>query len=97
MPPRALINNLLLPAVLFLKHLFRGISESLGMSSPDGGFLAASPPPPGVTPDPVNGESIAYRLFIVAIFFSVLALVFLSARLFTAAFIQKKWHPDDSK
>jgi len=67
------------------------------MSSPHDGFLAASPPPPGVTPDFVNGESIAYRLFIVAILFSVLALVFLSARLFTAAFIQKKWHTDDCK
>jgi hypothetical protein len=67
------------------------------MSSSDGGFVAASPPPPGVTPDFVNGESIAYRLFVVAIFFSVLALLFLSARLFTAASIQKKWHPDDSK
>ncbi|KAK4448867.1 hypothetical protein QBC34DRAFT_406270 [Podospora aff. communis PSN243] len=66
------------------------------MSSADGGFVAASPPPPGVTPDFVNGENIAYRLFVVAIFFSVLALLFLSARLFTAASIQKKWHPDDS-
>jgi hypothetical protein len=66
------------------------------MSSVEAGFVAASPPPPGVTPDFVNGESIAYRLFVVAIFFSVLALLFLSARLFTAASIQKKWHPDDS-
>jgi len=67
------------------------------MSSLDSGFLAASPPPSGVTPDFVNGESIAYRLFVVAIVFSVLALAFLSARLFTAASIQKKWHLNDSK
>lgn len=67
------------------------------MSSPDGGFVPASPPPPGVTPDFVNGESIAYRLFVVAIFFSVLALVFVSARLFIALSLQKKWCPDDGK
>ncbi|KAK0622773.1 hypothetical protein B0T14DRAFT_425653 [Immersiella caudata] len=66
------------------------------MSSADGSFVPASPPPPGVTPDFVNGESIAYRLFVVAILFSVLSLLFLSSRLFTAASIQKKWHPDDT-
>lgn len=67
------------------------------MASANGGFIPASPPPEGVTPNFENGESIAYRLFVSAIVFSVLSLVVLLARLFSAAFILKKWRLDDSK
>ena len=70
------------------------------MGSADGGInlnliIPALPPPPGVTSNFENPESLAYRLFIVAIFFPVLAFAFLSLRLFSAAFILKKWHLDD--
>ncbi|GAB1315631.1 hypothetical protein MFIFM68171_05841 [Madurella fahalii] len=65
------------------------------MRSANGSIIAALPPPPGVIPDFENGENIAYRLFIVAIFFSVLSLLSVSARLFSAHVILKKWHPDD--
>lgn len=65
------------------------------MNSTDGAIIPASPPPAGVTADFVNGENIAYRLFIVAIFFPVMALLFLSIRLYSAAFILRKWRLDD--
>lgn len=57
--------------------------------------MGVMPPPPDVTPNFENPESIAYRMYIVAIFFPVLALVFLSTRLYSASFILKKWHADD--
>ncbi|KAK5651200.1 hypothetical protein OQA88_12707 [Cercophora sp. LCS_1] len=66
------------------------------MDTANGGIVAASPPPPGVTPDFDNGESVAYQFFVVSILFALLALAFLSTRLFSASFILKKWHLDDS-
>ncbi|KAK0721237.1 hypothetical protein B0T21DRAFT_386173 [Apiosordaria backusii] len=53
------------------------------------------PPPPGVTPNFEDGESIGYQLVIVAVVFPVLALCFLVPRLYTASYILRKWHPDD--
>jgi len=68
------------------------------MTLADGGLLIpASPPPPGLASNFESGESIAYRLFVVAIFFPVLALVFVTLRLFSATFIIKKWHIDDGE
>ncbi|KAK4177388.1 hypothetical protein QBC36DRAFT_211791 [Triangularia setosa] len=64
-------------------------------SSSDTGIMAAMPPPPGVTPNFENGESIGYRLVIVSVVFPVLALCFLLPRLYTASYILRKWHPDD--
>lgn len=67
------------------------------MSSADGAIMAASPPPPGVTPNFENPEWIGYRLIIVSVVFLVMSVVFLVPRLYSAAFIIKKWHPDDCK
>lgn len=63
----------------------------------DGTIIPAMPPPPGVTPNFENPEWIGYRLIIVAVVFPVIALCFLLPRLWSAAFIIKKWHPDDCK
>jgi hypothetical protein len=60
------------------------------MSSADGML-------PGVTPDGGEPEWIGYRLIIVSVVFLVMSLVFLVPRLYSAAFIIKKWHTDDCK
>ncbi|GAB1317874.1 Satratoxin biosynthesis SC1 cluster protein 4 [Madurella fahalii] len=65
------------------------------MSSGDSTIVAAAPPPPGVTPNFEDPESISYQLTIVGVVFPVLALCFLIPRLYSAAFIIRKWHPDD--
>ncbi|KAL1840772.1 hypothetical protein VTJ49DRAFT_7727 [Mycothermus thermophilus] len=65
------------------------------MASADGTFIPAAPPPEGVTPNFENPEWIGYRLIIVAVVFPVLASCFLVPRLWSAAFIIKRWHPDD--
>lgn len=67
------------------------------MSSADGAVMGAAPPPPGVTPDFEHHDWIGYRLIIVAVVFPVLSLCFLIPRLYSAAFIIRKWHPDDCK
>jgi hypothetical protein len=67
------------------------------MSATDGVVMGAAPPPPGVTPNFENPESIGYRLVIVAVVFSVLSLSFLIPRLYSAGFILRKWHADDCK
>ncbi|KAK4155678.1 hypothetical protein C8A00DRAFT_31521 [Chaetomidium leptoderma] len=65
------------------------------MSSADGTIMGAAPPPPGMMADFENPESISYRLIIVSVVFPFFALCFLLPRLYSAAFILKKWHPDD--
>lgn len=67
------------------------------MSSGNSTIVAAVPPPPGVTPNFENPESISYRLVIVAVVFPLLALCFLIPRLYSATFIIRKWHHDDCK
>lgn len=52
-------------------------------------------PPPGVTPNLENPESIGYRIIIVAAVFPAITGVFLCIRLYTAQFILKRWHTDD--
>ena len=52
---------------------------------------------PGVTPSGEEPEWIGYRLIIVSVVFLVMSVVFLVPRLYSAAFIIKKWHPDDCK
>lgn len=59
--------------------------------------MGAAPPPPGVTPNFEEPEWIGYRLIIVSVVFLVMSVVFLVPRLYSAAFIIKKWHPDDCK
>lgn len=59
------------------------------------GFPGAGPPPPGVIPAFDNPESIGYRLVIVASVFPAVTGLFLFLRLYTAAFILRKWHIDD--
>lgn len=67
------------------------------MSSADGAVMGAAPPPPGVAPNFEHPDWIGYRLIIVAVVFPVLSLCFLIPRLYSAAFIIRKWHPDDCK
>lgn len=68
------------------------------MSSwPDDGLVPAGPPPPGETPNFIDPESIGYRLTIVAVVFAVVTGIFVTLRLFTAAFILRRWHVDDCK
>jgi hypothetical protein len=67
------------------------------MTSADGGIMGAAPPPGGVTPNFENPDWIGYRLIIVSAVFPVVALSFLLPRLYSAAFIIRKWHPDDCK
>jgi hypothetical protein len=52
---------------------------------------------PGMRPSPAEPEWIGYRLIIVAVVFLVMSVAFLVPRLYSAAFIIKKWHPDDCK
>ncbi|KAM7221217.1 hypothetical protein V8F06_003392 [Rhypophila decipiens] len=58
-------------------------------------YPGAGHPPPGVIPNFDNPESIGYRLIIVASVFPVVTGVFLGLRLYTAAFILRRWHIDD--
>ncbi|KAM7207889.1 hypothetical protein V8F20_001683 [Naviculisporaceae sp. PSN 640] len=58
-------------------------------------YPGAGEPPPGVTPNFENPESIGYRLIIVAAVFPAFTGVFLLLRLYTAQFILKRWHIDD--
>ncbi|KAK3312802.1 hypothetical protein B0H66DRAFT_380906 [Apodospora peruviana] len=60
-----------------------------------GAFIAAGPPPPGVIPNLDNPENIGYQLVIIASVFPAITGVFLLLRLYTAAFILKRWHVDD--
>jgi len=63
----------------------------------DDNFIPAGIPPPGVTPNLINPESVGYRLVIVAAVFPVVTGVFLALRLYTAHFLLKRWHLDDCK
>ncbi|KAK4234792.1 hypothetical protein C8A03DRAFT_18371 [Achaetomium macrosporum] len=65
------------------------------MSSAEGATMGAAPPPEGATPNFENPEWIGYRLIIVSAVFPAFALCFLLPRLYSAAFIIRKWHPDD--
>jgi hypothetical protein len=60
-------------------------------------IIGAAPPQAGVTPNFKNPESKVHRIIIVAVVFPVLCLPFLSARLWSAAFVIKRWHYDDCK
>lgn len=53
------------------------------------------PPPEGTTPNFTDPESIGYRVVIAAVFFPVLAIPFLLARLYVKYFIIKHLHLDD--
>lgn len=83
-----------LPSSPILWHV-AGVVDN--MSSADGAVIPATPPPLGVTPNFENPEWIGYRLIIVSAVFPVLSLCFLIPRLYSAAFIIRKWHNDDCK
>ncbi|KAH6847666.1 hypothetical protein B0I37DRAFT_431444 [Chaetomium sp. MPI-CAGE-AT-0009] len=65
------------------------------MSTADGSFMPAAPPPPGVTPNYGNPESRSHELIIVSVVFPVLSFFFFFPRLYSATFIIRKWHTDD--
>ncbi|KAK0635966.1 hypothetical protein B0T17DRAFT_482035 [Bombardia bombarda] len=52
-------------------------------------------PPPGVTPNFDNPESISGRLIHAAAIWPIVTLPFVTLRLYTSGFILKKWHLDD--
>ncbi|KAK3680475.1 hypothetical protein B0T22DRAFT_516383 [Podospora appendiculata] len=64
-------------------------------STQQGAIVGSGPPPPGVTPNFVDPESIASHLIIVAVVFPVATACLLGLRLYTALFIVKRRHLDD--
>ncbi|KAK3320234.1 hypothetical protein B0T19DRAFT_446001 [Cercophora scortea] len=58
-------------------------------------IVGSAPPPPGVTPNFVDPESIASHLIIVAVVFPVATACLLGLRLYTALHIVKRRHLDD--
>jgi hypothetical protein len=67
------------------------------MSSSNATMVGMMPPPEGVTPNITNPDSIGYRMLIIAILFPILCAPILAARLWSAAFIIRRWHLDDCK
>lgn len=64
------------------------------MNSTDG-IGGAAPPPPGVTPNFVNPESIAWQLILASCLGPALAIPIVAVRFYTAARILKQYHLDD--
>ena len=65
--------------------------------SPAALALPAGAPPPGVKPNLVNPESTGPILVGVSSAFFTLMTVFVFVRIYTKAFIHRKWMLDDSK
>ncbi|KAK3329220.1 hypothetical protein B0H66DRAFT_540454 [Apodospora peruviana] len=53
------------------------------------------PPPPGVTPNMIDPESIGWKLLVAGVVCPVGALLFWLLRVYTARCILRKWHTDD--
>jgi len=60
-------------------------------------IIGASPPPPGVTPNFVNPDTIAYRIILIAALCPAIAIPIWLLRLYTARFIVCRLHLDDCK
>ncbi|KAI9825722.1 MAG: hypothetical protein M1826_006906 [Phylliscum demangeonii] len=62
---------------------------------PPGVILPAMPPPPGVTPNFVNPPSSSHQIVVVAVFFTILAGLFVGFRIYTRAVLLRKVGSDD--
>ncbi|GAB1317805.1 Rhodopsin domain-containing protein [Madurella fahalii] len=65
------------------------------MTSASSGIVAAGRPPPGISSNFTNPESIGHKMVAVAISLPVITGCFLGLRLYTANVIIKRWHRDD--
>lgn len=57
--------------------------------------VGAWPPPPGVTPNFINPESIGYRIIVVSVLFPAITIPIVLLRLYTKRYILGVVHPDD--
>ena len=70
--------------------------ERLEMNSTDGAaYPGVLPPPPGVIPNLVNPESIAWRLILASALCPAFAILFWALRLYTSRCIVRKIYTDD--
>jgi hypothetical protein len=69
----------------------------MASTTPDGQPTPASPPPPGITSNWDNPESIYWQIPAVAAPFLALSIFFCALRLYTSGVITKRWHWDDSE
>ncbi len=60
-------------------------------------IIGAWPPPPGVTPNFENPESIGYQVIIAAFVCPAVAVLFVAMRLYTKKFIFNRFDLDDCK